>query len=803
MDTKSTRFKYSNITKAICLLLAALLFSLGTWCAVELGVGSWVFGTREYFANSAGARTADYTRSQAFEEVLTSDMAKLSSLAEKNEKAYAKALAKAQEETVESVVKQYMSRQEYLKQRGSDPKEEYFERDPVVRLSTGMEETVSLTYDHMALPEEAIREELNRQYDDWEETMQLSYAAEFEDARDGLSVNDTLKFYVRSADGTVYTNLKAKPSAEALETHQIYGITDAKQNVLEGAGFLLDSPDYSPADVPDKAGIYFYLDDAFLLKDQFPAKGDLYRIVFEDQDEYVATKQLFDAMKDRPAGWILAIMLFSYLAGLALLLWFLHLVGHVNSDPVAADGSPEPVKYAKDGSRLTTAAIDKLPGDVHFLLSGTLFGLCLGLPLAFLSESFHNYSLLRWYPLAGALVALVCVLILAEWLASVCRTVKSGRGFWKHTLIGRFAVWFGGVLKRLWRSCKEALGFLEYTPKKLPKQAGIMALAYVAVNVLLANLMHIPNLGWAGFLLLLVFNVLVFARLVKYLRGLDDIIEASGTETPVDLPEDSPVALKELAGNLEVSQERIREAVDKAVQEELTRTELITNVTHDLKTPLTSLISYSDLLSRKAGQGQLGDEESRNYVGVIHDQSEKLKHLIDDLLEASKVSTGNVELHNSTLNLTELAAQAIAEFAPEMDANGNNVVFVDGGGGVAAAEHTVYADGSMTYRILSNLLSNAKKYSAPGTRVYATVSDGPNDTTVFELKNISAAPLNISAEELMARFVRGDRSRGETEGNGLGLSIARDLAVLMGGTLDLAIDGDLFKAIVTLPKQEN
>ncbi|MEE1188702.1 MAG: ATP-binding protein, partial [Acutalibacteraceae bacterium] len=205
---------------------------------------------------------------------------------------------------------------------------------------------------------------------------------------------------------------------------------------------------------------------------------------------------------------------------------------------------------------------------------------------------------------------------------------------------------------------------------------------------------------------------------------------------------------------------------------------------------------------------ELGDEESVQYIGVIHDQSEKLKHLIDDLLEASKVSTGNVQLNCTTLNLTELAAQAIAEFAPEMEKNGNEIIFTGPDGRPVTEEKLVFADGQKTYRVLANLLSNAQKYSAPNTRIYATLSDGAPGkdgtalTATFELKNTSAAPLNITAEELMERFVRGDRSRGETEGNGLGLSIARDLADLMGGDLQLDIDGDLFKAIVTLPKQK-
>ncbi len=415
--------------------------------------------------------------------------------------------------------------------------------------------------------------------------------------------------------------------------------------------------------------------------------------------------------------------------------------------------------------------------------------------------------------MGGVLTTAGCFLLLAEWLASVCRTVKSGRGYWKHTFIGRFFDWLRRNGKYIANNWKEAIANAKYVPKQLPKRAVFWVIGYLLLNTLLINLM-VHMRGPVGtallFLVLLVaFNLYVLARLIKYLRGLDEIIAASGTDTDVTVNESGlPASLKTLAGNLTVTRETMDKAVAKAVQEERTRTELITNVTHDLKTPLTSLINYSDLLGRKAETKELGDEESVQYIGVIHDQSEKLKHLIDDLLEASKVSTGNVQLNCTTLNLTELAAQAIAEFAPEMEKNGNEIIFTGPDGRPVTEEKLVFADGQKTYRVLANLLSNAQKYSAPNTRIYATLSDGAPGkdgtalTATFELKNTSAAPLNITAEELMERFVRGDRSRGETEGNGLGLSIARDLASLMGGSLALDIDGDLFKAIVTLPKQK-
>ncbi len=795
MDTKSTKFKYTNISKAISLLLATLLFTLGTWCAVELGIGSLTFGPGEYFANDAAQGRQSFTATPAFEEVLEDDIGSLQYLATVNRSAYEKAYADAQEETVEAIVDQYMARQKYLKQQNLDPLEENFARSPTVHLKTADidDDTLSVDfeYDTMALSEKDIRKELNRQYDNWEAEQLGSIETDRNAHVQWLNTNESLGYYVRSVDGTVYTNLSGKPVIANVKDHDIYAGKDSKRSFMSGIDYAKANGTGNVLDeVSDDAAVYFWLDD--------PTKsvGDLTlgSALHDNPDEYFVAGQLYNAMKERPAGWILGIMIFCYLAALALLLWFLHLVGRKG-----------------DGSEKSIAVIDKVPGDVHFALSAIVFGCCFGIPLAAMADAFGNRAFWPWMPLGGALTAFVCFLLLAEWLASVCRTVKSGHGYWKHTLIGRFAVWLWKKCKYIAAHWKDAAHMTKYAPKYLPKHVFWMVLGYLFLNALLLSLLvHSAAGALTAFyvLLFLAFNLYVLAKVIRYLTGLDELIAASGDDADTEVNEEGlPISLKTLAGNLAVSRSRIDKAVEKAVKEEQTRTELITNVTHDLKTPLTSLISYSDLLNRKAELDLLGDEESKQYVNVLHDQSVKLKNLIDDLLEATKVSTGNVQLNATALNLTELAAQAIAEFAPEMEANGNHVVFVDGSGGAAAAEHLVYADGSKTYRILANLLSNAMKYSAPNTRVYATVSDGPAGpdsaslTTVFELKNTSAEPLNISAEELMARFVRGDRSRGETEGNGLGLSIARDLAALMGGSLELAIDGDLFKATLTLPKQ--
>lgn len=228
-------------------------------------------------------------------------------------------------------------------------------------------------------------------------------------------------------------------------------------------------------------------------------------------------------------------------------------------------------------------------------------------------------------------------------------------------------------------------------------------------------------------------------------------------------------------------------AVDDRLKSERMKTELITNVSHDLKTPLTSIVNYVDLLKKEQLTGTVGE-----YVEVLDRQSARLKKLTEDLVEASKASTGNLHVTLETVNVTEFLEQAQAEYSARLVTAGLTVVMQVPDDALPAR-----SDGRYLWRIMDNLLGNACKYALPGTRVYISArQDG--DMVVIDVKNISRDKLNISADELMERFVRGDSSR-NTEGSGLGLSIAQSLAALMGGKLELTVDGDLFKAEVFLP----
>jgi signal transduction histidine kinase len=246
-------------------------------------------------------------------------------------------------------------------------------------------------------------------------------------------------------------------------------------------------------------------------------------------------------------------------------------------------------------------------------------------------------------------------------------------------------------------------------------------------------------------------------------------------------------SFRDFAGDLNALADVAVVAARNQLKSERMKTELITNVSHDIKTPLTSIINYVDLLQKPHS-----DEEQEAYLEVLSRQSGQLKKLIEDLMEMSKASTGNMPVDIVAVNAVEAVNQALGEFADKLAKNQLTPVF-------RQPEEPVFmkADGRLAWRVLSNLLSNACKYALPGTRLYIDLTE-LEGKVLISLKNISREELNVSAEELMERFVRGDASR-NTEGSGLGLNIARSLMELQKGQLQLLVDGDLFKVTLVFP----
>ncbi|MBE5960840.1 MAG: HAMP domain-containing histidine kinase [Lachnospiraceae bacterium] len=245
---------------------------------------------------------------------------------------------------------------------------------------------------------------------------------------------------------------------------------------------------------------------------------------------------------------------------------------------------------------------------------------------------------------------------------------------------------------------------------------------------------------------------------------------------------------KSLADDINNISKGLSAAVEEKLKSERLKTELITNVSHDIKTPLTSIINYVDLLQKE----NLNGDTAKGYLKILTEKSWRLKTLIEDLVEASKASSGTISLQLQKLNIIELTKQALGEFEDRFVSNDLDPIFYS-----EFENLSILADGRSTYRIIENIFSNVYKYALHGTRVYMDVTKEGGFACIL-VKNISAGKLNITGDELMERFVRGDLSR-NTEGSGLGLSIAKSLATLQNGSFDIILDGDLFKAVVKLP----
>lgn len=238
--------------------------------------------------------------------------------------------------------------------------------------------------------------------------------------------------------------------------------------------------------------------------------------------------------------------------------------------------------------------------------------------------------------------------------------------------------------------------------------------------------------------------------------------------------------------------EGLHNAVDASVRNERLKTDLITNVSHDIKTPLTSIINYVDLLKRE----NIEDEKIRGYIEILDSKSQRLKNLTEDLVEASKISSGNIKLEMSKIDFVELINQTEGEFSEKFERKGLQIIKT------LPKEHVlIEADGRRMWRVVENLYNNVAKYAMGNTRVYVDVKTDSNHV-LFSIKNISESPLNIEADELTERFIRGDISR-STEGSGLGLSIAKNLTTLQNGSFQIYLDGDLFRVTIAFPRVES
>ena len=429
--------------------------------------------------------------------------------------------------------------------------------------------------------------------------------------------------------------------------------------------------------------------------------------------------------------------------------------------------------HVQNSDEIRPAQIHSFAYEIFWLLPPvTFFGAAIILDILSLLEAPYRVMAIFCIGMIFCIAA-ACIL----WLYTTAVRVKTGT-FWSSFGVYRLA----RLLLRLMFRHRAAVS-----------AAVLLYLMLLgAGNILLVN-WSIPQPQMFLFLLLdlltlfaILYCIYAYFELRQHVRHIETG-DYSAAEHPVPLRLD-------FAGfdrSLNSITDGVEAIVDKQLRAEHLRTELITNVSHDLKTPLTSIVNYVDLLSREPMQSEAAAE----YLEVLRRQAARLKKLTVDLVDASKASTGNLTVELVPANIQVLIGQITGEYEEQLHARGLTLMQ-----SVPDEPLTILADGRQIWRVFDNLLNNACKYAMEGTRVYLDVT-ADDKTVVTTLKNISALPLNISPDELMERFVRGDSSR-STEGSGLGLSIARDLTVLQNGTLDLKTDGDLFKVQLRFPRYD-
>ena len=366
---------------------------------------------------------------------------------------------------------------------------------------------------------------------------------------------------------------------------------------------------------------------------------------------------------------------------------------------------------------------------------------------------------------------------------SLVRRIKAGT-LWKNSLIRTVLKWIGKCSGKL---SDFARAFSRNTAEKI--KVLLVGGAFLFLQFL------IIGCGFTGagvfLIILLIVDAAAVIFIIRKADGLDLIMD--GLKKISDGELQYKIKTDTLTGKQKVMAEYINNigsgldaAVENSLKKERMQTELITNVSHDLKTPLTSIINYVDLMKRENPT----DPKIQEYLRILDEKSQRLKVLTEDVVEASKASTGNIKLEMTDIDFVEMVQQVIGEFEEKFQEKNLTMMvhFTD-------EPSIIYADGQRMWRVLENVFGNVVKYAMEGTRVYAEISNR-NKKVTFSLKNISAQPLNISADELTERFIRGDVAR-NTEGSGLGLSIAKSLTELQGGEFKLYLDGDLFKVMIT------
>ncbi|MFQ9620108.1 MAG: sensor histidine kinase [Waltera sp.] len=502
------------------------------------------------------------------------------------------------------------------------------------------------------------------------------------------------------------------------------------------------------------------------------SKEDEYALIYHQAEQFYDNRNVIPVVCC--AGTILALLCFIFLLCSA---------GHKNG---------------REG--ITPSAIHEIHLDVYTVVVavGAFIGLYLAVGWIGVNSSMINLIVLV---VLFAAEVIWCTLYFME----LAIRLKMGK-WWQNTILYRVFRFFGRFCKGFFRGIVKLIRGIPVVWRTV-----LLCLA-VCVAEFFGLMLFYHDTGvllffWAIEKVILCGAITFVALMCKELQEGSEALSDGDLNHKLDTSH-MVLSFKEHGENLNRIGEGISEVVEQRMKSEHLKTELITNVSHDIKTPLTSIINYADLIGKEAsgdakdtGDGagtetaQEREQHISEYAEVLLRQSQKLKKLLDDLLEASKATTGNLEVHPEVCDVSVLLSQAVGEYEQRFAEKKLETI-------VKQPEETVkvMADGRHLWRVFDNLLNNIYKYAQEGSRVYLNVEhDGQNVSIIF--RNMSAYPLEMSPEELEERFTRGDRSR-HMEGNGLGLSIAKSLTELQNGDMQIVTDGDLFKVVITLPETE-
>lgn len=488
------------------------------------------------------------------------------------------------------------------------------------------------------------------------------------------------------------------------------------------------------------------------------------------QDSFYAENQLFE--KYASSGTVIAVLgMIAFGMLIVCLVWLTIVAGRSNRDDELH------LNWFDAWKTEVAATVVIVLWLIPVLLSGSILSLTdlfmdLNNDLATL-YGYYNYVMnsIPYVIGGGILAAYTCLMFLVGYL-SLVRRLKAGT-MWKNSVLHMIVQFVHQVSINIGSVWKVVIIF------------GGLFLIHGAAQISGHSVL---------FVILLPIDIVAFVYLVyqtigkkKIKQGISQIAHGE-IDYKIDTTGLSGEQ-KEVAELVNVIGTGLNKAVEKSVKNERLKTDLITNVSHDIKTPLTSIINYVELLK----QENFEDPKIRRYIEVLEQKSQRLKTLTEDVVEASKVSSGNISLDMMNLNLVEMIQQTSGEFQEKFAARNLEEVL-----NLPEEEAMICVDGRRTWRVLENIYNNAAKYAMEGSRIYADLTV-LEDQVLFTLKNVSAYPLNISADELTERFIRGDISR-STEGSGLGLSIAKTLTEMQKGQFELYLDGDLFKVTIRFPR---